>query len=324
MQLLNIKHTQIMKIKTITLPFLSMQEGEDQTPEQPIKSRNDLFVEGLGLSEQVKESLMNNETTIDEVVKSFQGSYSNLLKATHQTNWDEERKNALITETQAGSHNAFQSKLLKKFGLDAEKFKDVDKKTEAIINAASENYQNQLKELKTKLENTSDATSQQLEKQLETRNAEFKTLQTELEELRKFKEEFPNIKEQILSTERDRLWTQNQIAQASDAIQNKNSAASLNLINLLINQVATVEVIRDDKGQKSIVIKNKATDAPFMRSATDNYKDISVFITEEILKKNKLINLQNPTSNGTHILKSSNNKTTKSNKISSRAAERAK
>ena len=188
---------------------------------------------------------MNNETTIDEVVKSFQGSYSNLLKATHQTNWDEERKNALIKETQTGSHNAFQSKLLKKFGLDAEKFKDVDKKTEAIINAASENYQNQLKELKTKLENTSDATSQQLEKQLETRNTEFKTLQTELEELRKFKDEFPDIKKQILSTERDRLWTQNQIAQASDAIQNKNSAASLNLINLLINQVATVEVIRD-------------------------------------------------------------------------------
>jgi hypothetical protein len=49
-----------------------------------------------------------------------------------------------------------------------------------------------------------------------------------------------------------------------------------------------------------------------------------VFITEEILKKNKLINLQNPTSNGTNILKSSNNKTIKSNKISSRAEERAK
>ena len=87
-----------MKIKTITLPFLSMQEGEDQTPEQPIKTRNDLFIEGLGLSEQVKESLMNNETTIDEVVESFQGSYNDLLKATHQTNWDEERKNAGISD----------------------------------------------------------------------------------------------------------------------------------------------------------------------------------------------------------------------------------
>ena len=66
-----------MLIKKIKLPFFGMQEGEENSPE---KSRNDLFIEGLGLSQEVRDQISNNEISIQDAVKGFQTSYSSLLQ----------------------------------------------------------------------------------------------------------------------------------------------------------------------------------------------------------------------------------------------------
>jgi hypothetical protein len=269
---------------------MAMQEGE----EQPEKTRTEEFIEALGLPEQVTSALADSEKPIEEVVTTFKTGYNGLIKETYLNTWEEEKKTALIKETQTGSHMAIQNKLLKAFGLDGETFKDVDKKTEAIITAAKEMSSKQLEDLKAKLDGKTDATSKQLQEQLDLRNNEFEAAARQMEELKKFKEEFPTIKEQIILAERDRMWTSEQVTNAAEKIENKNAAASINLINLLIGQVAKIEVVRDDKGNKALSIKDIKTDAPFMRTATDNYKDLPTFIKEQILKPNRLLNLQNP------------------------------
>lgn len=279
-------------LMTVILPMFMMQdEGGDNTP-----SREQLFLQGLGLSEDVQKILNDPDQDITQAVSTFKDSFSGVLKQTHLSQWDEDKKNALIKETQNGSHMAFQSKLLKTFELDAEQFKDVDKKTEAILTAAQKKYIDQITGLKKKMEGLGDASAKQLQEQLDTRNQQYTDLEKQVAELKKLQDDLPNIKQQIIQAERDRAWVEIEVAKAVDQIENKNAAASLNLINLLLSQSAKLEVTRDEQGNKGIMIKNAQTDAPFMRTETDNYKDLTKFIKTEILEKNKLINLQNPPS----------------------------
>lgn len=285
------------KLMMAILPFLLMQDDKPDEEKKPI--REQLFVQALGLPDEVQKALQDGDKDITEVVGQFKQSFGGILKQTHLQNWEEEKKSALVKETQTGSHAAFQSKLLKAFDMDADAFKDVDKKTEAILQAAQKKYAEQITELKTKLDGKTDASTKQLQEQLDLRNNEYNTLNSELEELRKLKEQLPTIKQGIIQQERDRAWVAEQVAQAVDKIPNKNAAASLNLINLLLSQTAKIEVQHDDKGGRNILIKNAVTDAPYMRTETDNYKDLGQFIRSEILERNKLINLQNPPSDQT-------------------------
>lgn len=278
----------MIKLITAILPFYLMREGGEDAPET---SRDTLFLNALGLSDEVKAILQDKEQDISSAVDKFKESYSGLLKSTYQQQWQDEAKDALIKDTQNGSHMAFQSKLLKTFQLDADKFKDADKKTEAILQAV----RGKIDALNDKL-GSKDPAAKQLQEQLDLLNGQYSEAQGELEKLRKLEQDLPTIKEQIIQGERDRAWTEIEVAKALESIENKNAAASLNLVQLLLSQTAKLEVQTNEQGNKSILIKNKVTDAPFMRSATDNYKDLAQFIKSEILERNKLINLQNPPS----------------------------
>jgi hypothetical protein len=276
------------KLSFNILPFLlltvAMKEGEEKKP-----SRTELFIQKLGLSEEIQKQLANEEANIEEVVGKFKNDFGGLLKQNHYEKWDKDKEEEIIKNTRIGTYNSVEKKIADSLGLSLDDYKEIDKgRVEHMLKAAKKSFELNVQEWKTKASKSKDLPAlEQYEKQLKAANEELK-------ELRKIKEDFPNqialAKQGLLHD----IYRKDHVRTTLSKLRKENQIVDFiddETILMHLNSVAILEVA-EKEGEKSIAIKDK-NGKPYMRSATDNYKDVGALIVEKILGPRKWVKKSN-------------------------------
>lgn len=285
------------KLNLAIIPFflgIAMKDGEP--------SRKEQFLNRLGLSDDVLK-MLEGEDDIEETVKRFKSDFESLTKKNYLENWDEETKNKIISETQLGTYNRVEKLAAKTLGLSLEEFKDVEKgRLEHMLNAAKKNYELSIEDWKGKASKAKDLPAlQQMEDQLATANAE-------LEELRKLKEDVPNLVESARKEVLNNMFRKDQTRNILAQLRKDNKIIDHiddDTIMMHLNNVAKLDVVEKD-GKSVISILDKNTGKPIMRSATDNYKDLGLLVVDKILAPKNWIKKSNGKPNDNPIVEDGN------------------
>ena len=269
----------------LSLPLIGMMEGEED--------RGKLFLDKLGLSEDVKNALADKDKPLDEVVNLYTSNFTKLTQQTYINNWDEDRVGQIKKDAQIGTYNVVEKKVGEILGLDSSNYKDVDKgRLEKMLNDAATKYNSTISDLKKSVgskKGVDDITVQQLKDQLAEANGK-------LEEFKGLKEGLPSQLEAAKREIEDKYLVNSAIHTAIDGIENIIPGIDKEVIMMVLNKTALLEVERDDNGKATIAIKDPSTQAPFKSSPTANYTNLSLLIQKEILEKKNWIAKQKTTS----------------------------
>jgi hypothetical protein len=260
-----------------------MMEGEED--------REKLFLEKLGLSEDVKNALSDKEKPLDEVVNLYTSNFTNLTKQTYINNWDEDRVGQIKKEAQIGTYNAVEKKVSEILGLKSENYKDVDKgRLEKMLQDAATHYNSTIEDLKKvgKSGGADEVTVQQLKDQLTQANQR-------LEELKELEEGLPTKLDAVRKEVQDKYFISQSTHSAIDKIENILPGIDKDIIMMVLDKIAILEVEEDKSGKPTIAIKDPTTKAPYKSSPTANYTNLSLFVQKEILEKKNWIAKQNTT-----------------------------
>jgi hypothetical protein len=262
-----------------------MKEGEETKP-----SRKDLFIQQLGLSDDIMAQLSNEEANMEEVVSKFKNDFGGLLKQTHVDAWDKEKEENIIKNTRIGTYNSVEKKIADSLGLSLDDYKDIDKgRVEHMLKAAKKSFDLNVEEWKTKASKAKDLPA------LEQYESQLKTANEELERLRNLEKDVPNQIAQARQGLLHDIYRKDHLRSVLGQLRKDNQIIDHiddDTILMHLNNTAILEVTEKD-GNQSIIIKDKRTEKPFMRSTTDNYKDVGLLIVDQILSPKNWVKKSN-------------------------------
>lgn len=274
----------LLGILPLILTSKAMKEGEED--------RGKLFLDKLGLSEDVKAALNDKEKPIEDVVNLYTNNFTELTKKTYINGWDEERVGSIKKQTQIGTYNAIEKKVSEILKLKSEDYKDIDKgRLEKMLTDAATYYNSTIEEL-TKQANKKGGgdleTINQLKSQLQTAN-------TQITELTASIEKHPTELEAAKRSVEDAFFLDTHINSEIEKIENILPHIDKDTIKLHLQTKAKLAVERGEDGKiKSVSISDPSTNTPYKSSPTANYTNLSLFVQKEILEPKGWIAKQNP------------------------------
>lgn len=234
------------------------------------------FIEKLGLDEETKKALDNEETNIEELVSSFTESFGAALLDRK----GKELKETAKREGQLATYAQVEAKLMQEMQelaeLNSDSYKDVQKgKFEKILVDAKAKIKEKLAQAKS---DGAGKDALKLQEQLEAVNQELRGYK---QKVASFDSELEAAKEGIYSE----FFVKNELTQALAKIQ--NSTVPVAMIQAYVSSIAQLEAVKDEAGNRKLVIKDKSGNV-FAKSKTANYTSLEEFIDEEIMKKMNL------------------------------------
>lgn len=234
------------------------------------------FIEKLGLDEETKKALDNDETNVEELVSKFTESFGSALLERK----GKELKESAKREGQLATYSQVESKLLQEMQelaeLNSDSYKDVQKgKFEKILTDAKAKIKEKLTQAKS---DGAGKDALKLQEQLEEVNKQLKEYQ---QKVSTFDTDIETAKDAI----RSEYFVKNELTKALSQVQ--NSSVPLDMIEAYVERIATIEAVKDEAGNRKLVIKDKSGNV-FAKSKTANYTDLKEFIDEEIMKKKDL------------------------------------
>ena len=245
------------------------------------------FVEALGLPTETIEALGKENADF----KAIATGYTEKIGASSVERQRKTLEEAAKAEAEKNANfsvwNNAEKKFAAAFGIDADKYKDM---TKGRYDKMVEDQKAAIEELKTNYEaakknDVSGAKFAQLNDQLKAANEQLALL-------KKYKEEeAPKALEAAKKEAVSKYLGQAKLAGAIADIKEKMTNVTPEVIQVLFESMATFDVNFDAEGVPSVQILNKKGEL-FARSATENYTDVGLFITEKILGPNKWLKQQ--------------------------------
>lgn len=234
------------------------------------------FIEKLGLDEETRKALDNDEANVEELVSKFTESFG----ATLLERKGKELKETAKREGQLATYSQVENKLLQEMQelaeLNSDSYKDVQKgKFEKILGDAKAKIKEKLVQAKG---DGAGKDALKLQEQLEEVNKQLKEYQ---QKVSGFDTEIETAKDAI----RSEYFVKNELTKALSKID--NASVPVEMIEAYVDKIATIEAVKDDAGKRKLVIKDKSGNV-FAKSKTANYSTLQEFVDEEIMKKMNL------------------------------------